>query len=280
MPVNVLYCEGNSKSIDVRAIRQLLPKCELRPIGGKTSKFMESIIADRAINQNLAGLVDRDFDCRDFTCTNQPIPCVYENIQVGWSWERKEIENYLIDPQVVRRALRSKALRMDEYQAALRKASEDISTYTAARTALSCYGFKNFWGEQVGNTSYYFPSSRSLGKKACQDHIRNIVQQFKGDRIVTPEDVLNKFERLLPLFSTGGVRFENENFLTFFAGKDLLYIMRNSLREFGFETSNSQTSPQEVFLERVIKGMERAEEVWTWLPEWQELRNLIINSSF
>jgi hypothetical protein len=41
MSVTVLYCEGNSKSIDIRVIRQLLPKCELRPLGGKTSNFFQ-----------------------------------------------------------------------------------------------------------------------------------------------------------------------------------------------------------------------------------------------
>ena len=104
------------------------------------------------------------------------------------------------------------------------------------------------------------------------------MQENKGDRIVTPEDVLHKFERLLPLFLPGGVRLEN--FLIFFAGKDLLYSMKNSLREFGFASSQPQISPQDIFIERVIKGIERAEEVWNWLPEWQQLRNLIINSIF
>lgn len=277
MPVNVLYCEGNSGSIDILALRQLLPKdCIVKPIGGKTSNFMESIIADRSINPNLAGLVDRDFDCGDFICMNKPGICVYENIQVGWKWERKEIENYLLDPEVVRRALGRKAPPMEEYETALKDAAKAIAAYTAARTALSCYGFKNFWGEQVGTTSYYFPSR--LGKNACEENIRNIVQKYKSDRIVTPEDVLDKFEQLFPLFRPGGSRFEN--FLTFFAGKDLLYRMTDKLREFGFESSNSQISPTDVFLERTIKGMERAEEIWTWLPEWQELRNLIISYNF
>lgn len=68
MPVNVLDCEGNSRSYDIRLIRQLLPKCEIRPLGGK--QFMTQIIADRTINPNLAGLVYRDFSYYDFTPTN------------------------------------------------------------------------------------------------------------------------------------------------------------------------------------------------------------------
>jgi len=52
--VTVLYCEGNPKSIDIRVIRQLVPKCDIRPLGGKTSSFFNSIIADRRRNPNLA----------------------------------------------------------------------------------------------------------------------------------------------------------------------------------------------------------------------------------
>ncbi|MUG95796.1 hypothetical protein F7734_26940 [Scytonema sp. UIC 10036] len=277
MPVNVLYCEGNYKSIDIQIIREILPKnCEIRPIGGK-QLFVSSILGDRAINPNLAGLLDRDFDCQNMTLKRSPCPIfTSNNIQVGWSWERKEIENYLLDPEVVQRALERKAPPINEYQSALMEAAKSISNYTAARTALSCYGFKNFWGEKVSNTSHCFP--RRLGREACEQNIQTIVQQLRGDRIVTPENVLDKFRRLVPLFQPGGNRFEN--FLTFFAGKDLLCIMTEKLRVFGFESSNSQISPRDVFLERIIKGMERKQEVWIWLEEWRMLRELIINTDF
>ncbi len=123
---------------------------------------------------------------------------------------------------------------------------------------------------------FFFP--KRLGKDACEQNIREIVKKYKGDRIVKPENVLDKFQRLLPVFRSDGFRLEN--FLTFFAGKDLLYVMTEKLREFGFETSNPQSTPSEVFIERIIKRMEKAEEVWTWLPEWEELRKLIINTNF
>ena len=97
MSVTVLYCEGNTKSIDIRVIRQLLPQCDIRPIGGKTSNFLRSIISDRRRNPNLACLVDRDFDCQDCTKCDRPIQYIYEQEWVGWTWERKEIENYLIE---------------------------------------------------------------------------------------------------------------------------------------------------------------------------------------
>jgi len=84
---------------------------------------------------------------------------------------------------------------------------------------------------------------------------------------------VDKFENLLPLYRPGGSRFQD--FLTFFAGKDLLYVMKKDLQEFGF---NSTKDPINEFLERVLKRIEESsEDVWTWMPEWQKLRESITN---
>lgn len=271
MSLKVLYCEGNSKSFDIRLLQQLFPGiCLIKPIGGKFYGFEDKIISDRTINSKLAGLRDRDFDCRDFSIANEPIKWFYQNVQIGWFWERKEIENYLIDPDVVRRALGRKAPPMDDYKLALQKSAETISAYTAARTALSCYRFQNYWGDPVDKT-HSFPQRSKLGKDQCRDKIREIVRKYKGDRIVEEQNVVDKFENLLPLYRPGGSRFQN--CLTFFAGKDLLYVMKNDLQEFGF----NQKDPINEFLERVFQRIELSEEVWTWMPEWQKLRESITN---
>ncbi len=275
MSVTVLYCEGNSKSIDIRVIRQLLPKCEIRPLGGKTSSFLSSIIADRRRNPNLACLVDRDFDCQDLPKYNQPVQCIYQQVWVGWTWERKEIENYLIDPVVVQTALDKKAPDRHEYKMALDRAAENISAYSAARTALACENFKNFWGEEV-REGHFFP--RSVGKKSCQDKIAEIVREYRHNRIVSEEDVQNKFQNLLPRFRRGGYRFTD--YLSYFAGKDLLYEMREPLRQFGFEDSSNKKQPEEVFVERILSRIERIDKVWEWLPEWEYLRQLISETNF
>lgn len=271
MSLNVLYCEGNSKSLDIRLLQQLLPgTCLIKPIGGKFYGFEDKIISDRAINPKLAGLRDRDFDCRDLRIANEPIEWFDRDVQIGWFWERKEIENYLIDPEVVRRALGRKAPPMDEYKLALQKSAETISAYTAARTALSCYRFQNSWGDQVDKT-HRFPQLSKLGKDQCRDKIGEIVRKDKGDRIVEEQNVVDKFSNLLPLHRPGGSRFQN--CLTFFAGKDLLYVMKNKLQEFGFNSKD----PINEFLERVLQRIELSEDVWTWIPEWQKLRELITN---
>lgn len=275
MSVTALYCEGNRKSIDIRVIRALLPQgFVVQPLGGKTSSFMNSIIADRRRSPNLACLVDRDFDCRDLPITNQPLRLEYDSRWVGWVWERKEIENYLIDPVVVRKALGKKAPDHDQYQNALDKAAEDIAAYSAARTALACENFKNYWGDEV-REGHLFPPKR--GKDYCQVRIAEIVRKYKGDRIVLEEDVQNKFRALLPKFRNG-VRFQN--YLHYLSGKDLLYVMRNTLRDFGFENTSKNYHPEEVFIERVVTRIESTEGAWEWLPEWTVLRQLIEETDF
>jgi hypothetical protein len=276
--VSVLYCEGNSKSYDIRVLRQLLPKCEIKPLGGKS--FMEKIIPDRLVVPNLAGIVDRDFDNYDFTPTNSPLPYNYEGVQIGWKWERKEIENYLIDPVVVKKTIRNQLPSMDSYQEALDQAAQAVAVYTAARIALTHFRFQNRWGEEIKGvfeSAYYCP--KSFTEDAVKDNIRKIVNENKGDRIVTSKDVLNKFEELLPLFKPGGDRFKN--YLTFFAGKDLLWKMQDKLVKFGFiPTAPGVKSSIPVFLEKIVKSMEREEDNWKWLPEWQSLRSKVVNTSF
>ncbi|HLO84216.1 MAG TPA: DUF4435 domain-containing protein [Nostocaceae cyanobacterium] len=279
MPISFLYCEGNGKSYDIILLSKILlnTKCKIIPLGGRN--FIEKIIADRTVNPNLAGIVDRDFDDYNFTPTNTPIPYNYQGIQVGWKWERKEIENYLIDPLVVQRTIRNRIPSMEAYREALEKAARQIAVYAAARTALASFKFKNCWGDKIENvfsSNHFFP--RSLNREACEQNIREIVNQNKGDRIVTAENVLNRFEELIPLFKDG-VYFEN--YLTFFAGKDLLCAMKDDLKKFGFQpTARGLNSPIPVFLERIITRITPAEDVWTWLPEWQALRDEFMNIQF
>jgi hypothetical protein len=255
----------------------------VRPVGSKQG-LAQRILGARDVRSNsvIAGLRDRDFDDDDSPPTGTPrqwnITDNTQTVQIGWSWERKEIENYLIDPKVVRRALGSKAPSINEYRVALQNSAEVIANYTAARIALSLY-FRNrpsppnnFWGEERDfKEGYRFPKDKGLTEINCRSEVNNIIKQYEQKLSSPKVDVLSQFNRLLPACWLDGSRFQNQNFLTFFAGTDLLYGMRNALRSFGFD------SPV-VFRERILKGIEESdEEMWTWLPEWQQLRELISN---
>lgn len=182
----------------------------------------------------------------------------------------------MIDPVVVRNALGQKAPDRDKYQNALNEAAEQIATYSAARTALACENFKNYWGDEV-REGHLFPPK--LGRNYCQGRIAEIVREYRGNRIVSEEDVQEKFRTLLLEFKSGS-RFQN--YLHYFAGKDLLYAMRDTLRDFGFEDTSNKNKyhPEEVFIERVVTRIERTDRVWEWLPEWTVLRRRIEETDF
>lgn len=274
MPVTQLYCEGGSEGTDIRIISQITPRnCVVKSIGSK-DRLAESVIADRRVNPALAGLVDRDFDCVESAITQQPIKLFENSTYVGWSWERKEIENYLLDPIIVKKTCISKyGFTLDEYQRALQQAAERLKFYTAARTALSCTGFKNCWGTSMTNVfsaNYSFPGN--LDRQACLTKIEEIVNQRKGDRIITAANVIQKFEGLVSQFGTSGSRQPHP--LVYHSGKDLLLAMKPSLDTW---VGNPQKSIQ-AFTERIVKQIERAEDIWTWLPEWEILHTLLKNT--
>ncbi len=65
-----------------------------------------------------------------------------------------------------------------------------------------------------------------------------------------------------------------KHYLTFFAGKDLLYMMRSELKKLGFKDSPQPACY--VFREHILRGIQSSPiDVWAWLPEWQRLRELI-----
>ncbi|MEC4815427.1 MAG: hypothetical protein SAK29_19435 [Scytonema sp. PMC 1069.18] len=282
MPVNILYCEGVAKSPDMRVLSAILPPgCTVRPIGSKQG-LAQRILGARDVRSGstIVGLRDRDFDDDDSPPTSTPRDWhISENnikVPLGWYWERKEIENYLIDPKVVKRALGSEAPPANEYRAALQESAKKIAAYTAARIVLSLYLRNrpsppfNFWGEERDKKEgYRFPKEKALTEVNCRSELNNIIGRYQ-QKLTSPErNLINEFDKLLPTCCVGGSRFLNQNFLTFFAGKDLLYGMQAQLTGFGFK------SPV-VFRERIIKGVEEsAEDVWTWLPEWSRLRELI-----
>jgi hypothetical protein len=276
MPVDILYCEGGKNSPDIRVLLNILSGiCTVKPAGSKYGLDRQILFIKQ---ENLlpssvvAVLKDRDFDDDMSLPINSPrswSPKVNgQEIQIGWSWERKEIENYLIDPEVVSHALGTKAPPIEEYSTALEKSARDIADYTAARTALSLsrqrlLPLNNCWGNSGGQ--HPFPSS--LSESDCRTGITDIVRQYEQAQIIQEYDVLNRFDQLLPTCRINGARFQS--FLTFFSGKDLLCGMRSELVSFGL-------GEPFVFRERIIKGIENSpDDVSSWLPEWSQLRQLV-----
>lgn len=261
-------------SPDTRVLLNILTGiCTVRPAGSKNGldrKILFTKQENLLPGSTVAALKDRDFDKDESPPTNTPriwLAKVHDqNIQVGWSWERKEIENYLIDPEVVLHALGSKAPPIEDYRAALEESARTISDYTAARVALSLSrnrpsSLKNCWG----SGKHPFPDR--LAELDCRTGITDIVRQYEQAQIVREDDVLVSFEHLLSMCRVGGCRFQH--FLIFFSGKDLLCGMRSALIGWGL-------GEPFVFRERIVKGIENStESVSSWVPEWDQLRQIV-----
>lgn len=145
MPVAELLIEGveprqnqAAHGLDARLLNKLLAGvCAVRPRGSKY--FMEQRIGDaRAAGaQGTYGLLDGDFQYPWPGVSLEPLPWMRNGQLLGWRWSRKELENYLLDPEVVTRALRLDPSTRQRYEAALGEAYMTIGPYQAARMALS-----------------------------------------------------------------------------------------------------------------------------------------------
>jgi hypothetical protein len=248
-----------------------LPK--VQPLGGKYGmrdrvKARREILGERAV----FGLLDGDFRREWTEPTRRPKDWVVDSGKtfLGWRWERKEIENYMLDPEVVRRALGDKAPNGTGYQAALERARDQLPIYEAARLALSAHRprfdpMANCFGRPRGKHGHVMPDD--FGENACLLGIQQAVTEHNEGQTVALESVRVEFQRCRPECEAGGPRFAH--FLTAFAGKDLVHAMAADLQALGFP------SPA-VFLEKVLRGLENAtEDVAGWLEEWAALRQAV-----
>lgn len=263
-----LFIEGKEKGRDARVLSRLVPVgVTLKPEGSRYGLAQKVLFLQSEVKHQVMGLRDRDFDHQTEPLTKKPrawtITQNTDNPKIGWTWERKEIENYLIDPDVIAQvfAKRKEQQALKDYRDLLEQAADRIAYYTAARTALSLSRkmpppLTNQWGTKT--QGWMFPST--LDKDSCRQEIQSIVNAYQ---IPAGKNALDLFETLCDTCTQGGVR--RQDFLTYFAGKDLLAAMSDTLEQRGIK---AHTIP-----EIVIKAMEREPAPWTWLPEWQALRD-------
>lgn len=273
MPVDLLFCEGGPQSPDLRVLNLVSGAGVLRPTGSKYG-LGNTVKAHRDASPAsvIAGIRDRDFDDDETPPRDEPRRWDVEGgaVWIGFYWERREIENYLIDPIVVTKALGSKAPDRAGYQNALQSAANSLSCYTAARVALSL-ARKRFtplsssWGRKRGKIGNEMPDD--LSEAACRQGIRENLIHHQQEQVPPENDVLSTFASILPTCQTGGIR--RQHFVTFFSGKDLLCVMDSDLRSLGFKSSYQ-------FQETVLKGIESsADDVFLWMPEWKVLHDTV-----
>ena len=272
MSVNLLFCEGGAGSPDVRLLRSItrgVATVRIQPQGAKygLGQFIRAY-RQAAPQTIVAGIRDSDFDRHHNPPAGQTRDWRVENDRVwlGWFWERAEIENYLPDPAIVTRIVPPEIIDPAWYQAALDAAITALLDYTAARAALSrsrgrYEPLPNTWGTSAGIADHVLPLPCT--EVDCRAEIERIVAEY-GARIQVVQ-ALNFYDQLLVEYRSTYYQAP----LLYFSGKDVMCAMRELLQQTGFPSPG-------VFREKVLKMIETSpEDVWTWLPEWNALRNAI-----
>ncbi len=129
MPIARLFVEGNLES---EVLYSLLQGSPLLQVGGSKNSLRPRAITERRDNKVAAGyLRDRDFDFDPpLDLTGPTVDSDDGGVPFGWRWCRHELENYLIDPAVVSKAMLCPIAEVEE---ALRQAARMIRNYEAAR---------------------------------------------------------------------------------------------------------------------------------------------------
>lgn len=270
MPVDQLLCEGEPKSPDVRLLNSLVANCVVRAGGSKYGLGTRILLWREVISTSTtAGIRDRDFDDDDRTPSGVVRDWLGDDgrIRLGFIWERKEIENYLIDPSVVRESLGLTQSSLAEYTSHLEWAADRLGPYTAARTALSLARprfrpLPNSWGRGRGSAKHRLPDGVST--QECRDQIRQTLATYAGSATPVEDRVMAVFDQLFPLCGSGGIR--RAHYLTFFSGKDILYSIQPQLLEMGLGHPGQ-------FLERILTSLEHSTApIGEWVPEWSNLQ--------
>jgi len=187
-------------------------------------------------------ILDRDFPQNWESSKNNPV--VWRGLKnidetlLGWFWERKELENYLLDPIVIRSILGNSDFDENGYGTALKAAREAIGFHQATRIALSVLGrsgqyyvLSTFGTERGSGEHYRFPDNDSLKESACSEWLQKINAEYQQSHSKRFELLSELFQRYKLECLPGGER--HRDFLNAFSGKDT----SAGLWTYGFKTT-------------------------------------------
>lgn len=280
MPVNVILCEGNERSPDIRIISKIINDAGIGcrvVFNGSSRGFEERIRLLREFTKtsNVYGIGDLDFPLEWNSDSTMQTWIANDTAHLGWRWPRKEIENYLFDPVIVKNALdvhvkngnfNWKEFDLDEYETELEKQRGNLAVYQAARLTLRQCGTKSrYWpskfGKERGKHRYHFPDN--LERQSIESSLREACGEFFCG-ITSSEQVLEKFSGTYQNeYSPGKPRYDN--FLYSYAGKDIFWAMESWFDKTLFKSIYG-------FQEKIITGITDApDSVVSWCSDWEDL---------
>lgn len=262
MPVALLVCEGVARSLDVRLLGMLTRGLKVRvmPMGSKWG-MANRILALRDVGVSAHALLDGNFTAAP-TAGEAPVPWVEGGHQLGWRWGRKEVENYLLDPFVVDRAMGLQPPKRQHYdpgryRATLAHIRDELTVHQAARVAIALSRPQRLAS---------LDTDLALNQGAEAEYAQAILDRLATYRDACQIDddrVLERFRALLAEHSSSGARYRD--FLRCFAGKDLATAL-------GLAAPAFNDLPAQV-LRKIEKSAPI--DLLDWLPEWGALVDAI-----
>jgi len=175
-------------------------------------------------------------------------------ITLGWTWRRKEVENYFIDPDVLAHVFGWDDEQKRGYVERLGVVLDALGNVTAARMALTACAPR----KTRVDTSVRLDATED----ELREHLRARVAEHNQGAELDEAALLAAFARFTPECRPGG-RFR-EHALEVFAGKNVLDKLQCTA---GF----AQLRKPALF-EKVLDSMARHGAPHTLLPEWGALR--------
>ncbi|WP_295436507.1 hypothetical protein [uncultured Thiodictyon sp.] len=266
MPVNLLFVEGN---LDSEILAAVFAGSLVVRRGGSKDGLAPQARYEREKNAvKAAYLRDRDFDHEPpQDCHAATVDRLDGDTVLGWRWARHEIENYLLDPAIVERAI---GISGHDWSATLTDVGCRIRWYQIAR-----------W--TIGQVRRVLPPSHQLrtrpaglnelalpaltderfSREWCLTSIGHFLEQVTGK--MSPECVeatVTRYSEVLTEESLGNI----ETTLAWCSGKDLLAgLSGDSLRQCRCANAGDLRAALRDWVR------ENADEAVAQFPEWQDL---------
>ncbi len=269
MPPAVLFCEGDDRSPDAPVLRAILHglPVDVRPVGSRG--IFRQMLLDHPDARAL-----RDGDFPDDPAAWRPDPAAAPwpgesdwqgwsaGRSAGWRWRRKEIENYLLDPEVLGWVMGWSARQQQDYTAVLTDAMHACAERTAARMAILKL-LPKFERPVVK------PFDPALSGDALLAELRQRHRRARSPTARTEEEIVQRFLSLRPLCLPGGPCWHP----WIIAGKDLAgaFARLPGIRGRFPELLDIHLLSDRVgtFLGAAARDGAR---VWGWVEEWRAVR--------
>lgn len=257
----ILLCEGGEGSPDVRILAEILRDLpiELRPSQSRGHLLREADGVD------VLALRDGDFppDPHHPPRGPGPRPLLREGRWCGFLWVRKEIENYLLDPEVLARSFGwwPGSEKERDYPAFLDELLRDCAERTAARMAL--LDLLPRYERRVVRLI-----DPALAGAALEADLRERHRRSEGRARRSEAALIERFHALLPLCHPGGPCFHP----WVMAGKDLLGAVA---RQPGVRERFPELIDAGLLVDEVVRALRLDPAPWSWLEEWRLLREAL-----